>query len=291
MSNINLLPWREAERAQQKRKFLGLLGLSAALGVVLSGGLYFHYQQQVDGQQTRNAYLEDKIKAGEKKIEAIKELENDKQRLLGRKTVIEALQSDRARIVRLFETLSRSTPDGVVLTLVKQNDQGMLIEGRAQSNTRVSNYMRALEESGWMKNPDLDIIEAAKPEPGFEAFPYQFKLSVGLAKTEEVAQAQAEAAALAGAQAVQDQTLTDPDLFVELKAAPAAGEAATGEKAIDAPSPATTAPATIPAVAPTPDVVPEAPRAPAAEEAPAPDNDRPTQAPAPGETPSQEATP
>ena len=186
MSKINLLPWRAELRARQKKQFLASLGGSAAMGLLAAGLIFFYYGAHVAGQQERNAFLEDQIALGEKKIEEIKDLDAKKQRLVNRKEVIDALQADRSRVVRLFESLVKSTPDGVVLTLVKQNEAGLVIEGRAQSNTRVSAYMRNLEASGWMKNPELSVIEATATQPGFEAFPYEFKLSVALAKSDEL---------------------------------------------------------------------------------------------------------
>lgn len=193
MSQINLLPWREELRARQKKQFFGVLGVSALAGAVIAGLVFFHYSAQVSGQQDRNAYLEKKIEEAEKRVEEIQDLDAEKARLISRKEVIDTLQADRSRIVRLFESLVKATPDGVVLTLVKQNEQGMLLEGRAQSNTRVSDYMRNLEASGWMQNPNLTVIEATQVAAGFEGFPYEFKLSVGLAKLEEIAAVSGEA--------------------------------------------------------------------------------------------------
>lgn len=227
-TEINLLPWREKLRERRKKQFFAMLGASVAGGAVLAGALFWHFSMLADGQRARNAYLEDKIAVAEKQIEAIKDLDTEKQRLIGRKDVITSLQSNRARVVHLFETLSRATPDGIMLTLVKQSPEGMLIEGRAQSNTRVSNYMRSLEASGWMQNPDLDIIEASEPAPGLEDFPYLFKLSVGLAKLEDVVAAQANATAAGAPDPLQMQTETaDPavpaDALIPLQAAPTPG--------------------------------------------------------------------
>src|SRR5690606_26055967 len=69
-------------------------------------------------------------------------------------------------------------PDGVVLTSLKQDSEILTLNGRAQSNTRVSTYMRNLEGSGWMTRPELSIIEAKGFEQGL---PYQFTLTVRLA--------------------------------------------------------------------------------------------------------------
>src|SRR5690606_4229383 len=101
-----------------------------------------------------------------------------KSQLLASKEVIEELQANRSQMVQLFDSLVRTIPDGVVLTSIKQDNEILTLEGRSQSNARVSTYMRNLEGSGWMTRPELSIIEAKGFEQGL---PYEFKLQVKLA--------------------------------------------------------------------------------------------------------------
>src|SRR5690606_18706657 len=108
----------------------------------------------------------------------IDELDRQKARLLARKEVIEQLQANRSQMVHLFDSLVRTIPDGVVLTTIKQEGEKLTLEGRSQSNARVSTYMRNLEGSGWMTKPDLSIIEA---RDGVAGLPYAFNLAVQLA--------------------------------------------------------------------------------------------------------------
>src|SRR5690606_37667967 len=98
--------------------------------------------------------------------------------LLARKEVIEELQANRSQMAHLFDWLVSTIPDGVVLTSIKQDNETLTLEGRSQSNARVSTYMRNLESSGWMSRPELAIIEAKGFEQGL---PYEFKLQVKLA--------------------------------------------------------------------------------------------------------------
>src|SRR5690606_32222109 len=84
----------------------------------------------------------------------------------------------RSQMVHLFDSLVRTIPDGVILTGIKQEGEKLTLEGRSQSNSRVSTYMRNLEGSGWMTRPDLSIIEA---RDGVAGLPYAFVLSVQLA--------------------------------------------------------------------------------------------------------------
>ena len=190
MARINLLPWRAERRANRQKEFYGMLGLAAVGGLVLSFLIWFHYNQQISGQNTRNQFLQAEIQKMEGKIKEIEALDKQKDRLLARKKVIEQLQANRSQMVHLFDSLVRTIPDGVALASIKQEGEILTLEGRAQSNARVSNYMRNLEGSGWMTNPDLSIIEAKAEEktPGAavvtsaaRALPYAFTLKVKLA--------------------------------------------------------------------------------------------------------------
>ena len=189
MAKINLLPWRAERRANRQKEFYGMLGLAAAGGLVLSFLIWFHYSQQISGQNTRNEFLKAEIQKVEGKIKEIEALDKQKDRLLARKKVIEQLQANRSQMVHLFDSLVRTIPDGVALANIKQEGEVLTLEGRAQSNARVSNYMRNLESSGWMTNPDLSIIEAKAEEKSTasivssaaRALPYTFTLKVKLA--------------------------------------------------------------------------------------------------------------
>jgi type IV pilus assembly protein PilN len=178
MARINLLPWRAERRKLRQKEFLTMLGLCAAAGVVLWFLLNSYYNGQIDGQNDRNSYLKDQITQVDKQIATIDELDKKKAKLLARKQVIEQLQANRSQMVHLFDSLVRTIPDGVILTSIKQEGDKLTLEGRSQSNARVSTYMRNLEGSGWMTKPDLSIIEARAGDP---ALPYAFTLSVLLA--------------------------------------------------------------------------------------------------------------
>lgn len=211
MARINLLPWRAERRKQRQREFYTMLGMAAVAGVLLSLLLYFYYDGQVSGQNARNAYLEAEIAKVKEQNKEIERLDRQKDRLLARKQVIEELQGKRSQMVHLFDALVRTIPDGVVLTSLKQEGETLTLEGRTQSNARVSTYMRNLEGSGWMSNPELSVIEAKAQEASgsavdIKSLPYVFMLKVKLPAPGEntgaeaaPAQAPAEAAAPAAA--------------------------------------------------------------------------------------------
>jgi type IV pilus assembly protein PilN len=159
MARINLLPWRENLRKQRQREF----GLTAvgALVMTLLLGLFVHIRVElmIDHQISRNDYLKREIAEVDRKIREIKELERTKARLLARMNVIQRLQSSRPEVVHLFDELVNTIPDGAFLVQVAQRGKGITLNGRAQSNARVSAYMRNVDASPWIGSPNLQVIE------------------------------------------------------------------------------------------------------------------------------------
>jgi type IV pilus assembly protein PilN len=164
MAQINLLPWRETLRKQRRRDF-GLMAL-AALVLTLAGMGYWHWfnQSLIDHQNTRNRFLEAEIAKVDEKIREIRELEATRMRLVSRMKVIEELQVSRPRIVHLFDEMVTVVPDGAFLTEMVQTGGKLALTGKAQSNARVSTYMRNVESSPWLTDPRLQSIEDSNPE-------------------------------------------------------------------------------------------------------------------------------
>lgn len=188
MSKINLLPWRAERRKQRQQEFYVMLGMSALIAALLSFFIIGYYNSQISGQTERNTFLEGEISKVQKQIDEIKLLDEKKGRLLARKKVIEELQVNRYQMVHLFDSLVRTIPDGVILTGIKQEGELLTLEGRSQSNARVADYMRSLEGSGWMTNPEVNVIEAKDadktlvvPSSNNVVLPYAFTLQVKLA--------------------------------------------------------------------------------------------------------------
>ncbi|WP_409475756.1 PilN domain-containing protein [Stenotrophomonas sp. Y-13] len=231
MARINLLPWRAERRKQRQREFYTMLGLAAVAGVLMSLLLYFYYDGQVSGQNERNAYLEAEIAKVKEQNKEIDRLDSQKKRLLDRKQVIEELQGKRSQMVHLFDALVRTIPDGVVLTALKQEGETLTLEGRTQSNARVSTYMRNLEGSGWMSNPELSVIEAKAQEASgsavdIKSLPYVFTLKVKLpAPGENAAQGNVAPNADAAAPAATPAAAADPAAPAPAAPAPAADTA------------------------------------------------------------------
>ncbi|MGH8276614.1 MAG: PilN domain-containing protein, partial [Steroidobacteraceae bacterium] len=123
-------------------------------------------------QQGRNQMLRAQIKTLDKQIEEINNLETDKQRFIARMEIIEKLQRSRPEIVHVFDEIVKTLPDGVYLTGVKQTGNKRLqFDGVAQSSTRVSSFMRNIDASEWLRNPELQVVQTSKgPGSNFTLF-------------------------------------------------------------------------------------------------------------------------
>lgn len=162
MAHINLLPWREEQRQEQTRQF----ATATVLSLILTGAAIFMvhiaFNNQTSHQQFRNKILQDEIKTLDVSLKQIETLEETKDQLLARMDIIQSLQQQRPQIVHLFDDIVRTLPEGIYLTSVKQLGAHLTIQGVAESNGRVSAYMRNIDSSGWMATPKLKVIEIKK---------------------------------------------------------------------------------------------------------------------------------
>ena len=162
MPRINLLPWRDEERKERKLKFLVALGGAAVAAFLTAFVGYLLMDSMVSAQEARNDKLNREIAELDKQIEKINSLEADKARFIARMEVIEKLQRSRPEIVHIFDEITKQLPDGVYLTAITQTGSRLKFEGVAQSSTRVSAFMRNIDSSSYLKDPDLEVVETKR---------------------------------------------------------------------------------------------------------------------------------
>ncbi|MBX2882163.1 MAG: PilN domain-containing protein [Granulosicoccus sp.] len=169
-TKINLLPWRETYRKEKNGEFFVVLGLCAAVAAGIGFGGFKYAEDKVNFQKKRNDRLNQEIAMLQEELEEIKNLEETKRNLLARMEIINELQGQRPQIVHTFHQIATRIPDGVFLNSMKQNaDDIMVLEGRAESNARVSALMRTMDRSEYFTSPRLDVIEANQNE-GISSF-------------------------------------------------------------------------------------------------------------------------
>lgn len=177
MAQINLLPWREERREELKKAFLIVLAMFALAAIALVFLYGMVVKGQIESQQERNRYLTTEIDALTKQVSEIEQLEQRREALLDRMKIIQDLQGNRPIIVRVFDELVRTVPDGLYYTELKRANNSVRIKGVAESNARVSSLMRQMDGSEWFGNPNLTGV---KSNEEFGEVANDFELSVNI---------------------------------------------------------------------------------------------------------------
>ena len=162
--HINLLDWRAARRERRKQQFAVAAGMTAAAaaGIVAVGLLAVN--TALGNQNERNAFLQAQIQEMDRQIKEIQELEKTKADLIARMEVIQQLQKDRSDIVHFFDEMVNILPDGVYITQIKQQGNKITIDGVAESNGRISTYIKNLDASEYFSDPRLVVIKSKQEQ-------------------------------------------------------------------------------------------------------------------------------
>ncbi len=201
---VNLLPHREAARKRRRELFFTTLGIAALVGGLICGGVYSWYQAQISAQKDKNLTLKNEITKLEGQIKDIAGLQQEIAALRARQTAVEDLQGNRNLPVYLLDELVKQLPDGVYITSMRQDNQNVLLTGVAQSNERVSELLRNLNNnSPWLTRPELVEITAATVAltPRDQRRVSNFSMRVSLKRASDQAKPAAPAAAVTPARA------------------------------------------------------------------------------------------
>jgi type IV pilus assembly protein PilN len=180
VAHINLLPWRERLREERKREFFTIL-----VGVVIiSAGVLFlvdrYFNGEIDVQISRNDFIQSEIVVLDGQVAEINQLRQQKEDIRSRMNVITDLQGTRPVIVRIFDELVNTLPDGVFYeSLVRENDT-ISIEGVAESYAKVAELVDRLDDSDWFQDSDLNDISAVNAGDASLNTSFRFTLSLSL---------------------------------------------------------------------------------------------------------------
>jgi type IV pilus assembly protein PilN len=160
MANINLLPWRESLRVQQKKNYLIML-IALALGAL---SLMFSVGAVVDSlignQNQRNQFIEQQIVVLDGQIKKIKNIKESQQAIEQRMALIEQLESSRNAVPKVLDELVKLVPPGLSFRSFSRKGNQIEVLGVSESNNRLADFMRRLEESSVFSSGDLSSIVA-----------------------------------------------------------------------------------------------------------------------------------
>jgi type IV pilus assembly protein PilN len=177
---INLLPHREEKRKRRKAAYFTGLAFGAVTGLLVAGLWYVVLEQMKSSQMERNAFISAEIKKLEAQIKDIANLRAEINALQARQKAVEDLQTNRNIPVHLLNELVKQTPEGVYLNAIRQTGGVVAVTGVAQSNERVSEFLRnTLYSSPWLERPELIEISAGPASAG-RSRSYNFSMRVSI---------------------------------------------------------------------------------------------------------------
>ena len=183
---INLLPWRESQREEHRRRFISLvvLGMLVAIGIQWGIGKFFEYQQ--DQQQERLDYLTHYIAELDQRIEAMKIAEEEHSKILERLKVVEGLQSGRNKTTEFMNLMPSVIPEGVYVDKIKMNDLEIEISGISDSTPKLATMLDNMERSAKLNDVEMHSIVHGKGRFGkeFQTFKVSFMFKVMEKKVE-----------------------------------------------------------------------------------------------------------
>ena len=187
MAHINLLPWRERQREERKREFISII----AGVVVIAGGLLFlvdrYFIGEINTQTARNEFVRAEIQVLDEEVTEINQLRQQKEDIRSRMTVINDLQGSRPVIVRIFDEMVKTMPQGVYYESVARTGDSIAIEGIAESYSSFTALLRRLEDSEWFKDIDPSDLSATDTgdDPLAESYSFSLTLALELPDQEE----------------------------------------------------------------------------------------------------------
>ncbi|GAJ78418.1 LOW QUALITY PROTEIN: type IV pilus biogenesis protein PilN [Vibrio sp. JCM 18905] len=184
---INLLPWRENQREEHRRRFISLVALGVLVALVFNGGVlesFLEYQQ--DQQQERLDYLTHYIAELDQRIEAMKIAEQEHSKILERLKVVEGLQNGRNKTTEFMNLMPAVIPEGVYVDKIKMNDLEIEISGISDSTPKLATMLDNMERSAKLNDVEMHSIVHGKARFGkeFQTFKVSFMFKVPEKKVE-----------------------------------------------------------------------------------------------------------
>lgn len=176
MPRINLLPWREALRAERQKQFIQLCLLVVLIAGLLITAASQWVSYQTSQQQQRNQLIERRMTLLDEQLQEVKALRQRREQMLTWISVVRELQQNRGNSVQLFNQIVHAISDGLYLTRIEKQDNRLTLEGEASGNRQISELMRNLSQSTELQEPTLNDVSASSRTPGFSRFVLELRL-------------------------------------------------------------------------------------------------------------------
>ncbi len=159
MARINLLPWRQEERARRNKEFIALVVAVTLLSLLAAFATWSYFNNELAEQLDANALIEQENARLDKALVEIDSLEQRREDIISRMQVIQDLQGRRPVPVRLWDDLAKAIPPALYLNNLKREGDVLTLTGLADNPNVVSSLIRNLDSSKWMGNSAVSNIQ------------------------------------------------------------------------------------------------------------------------------------
>jgi len=162
MKNINLLPveYREKEKFNIRRIITILFFVLLAFA---SAYLYYSLELEIEYKQDKLQTMKTELKALEKVIKEVKNLEKDKKIVEDRINIIEGLIANQSHLSRVLGDFSASILDEVWVDSISfNNNQTFNFTAHTFNNYLIAKYMVTLKDEPAFENIELASIQKSK---------------------------------------------------------------------------------------------------------------------------------
>ena len=159
MIQINLLPVRVQKRKEGARQIASVYLLTIVLAMALIGFLWISYDRQIVSRQNELSALQQEVKKYAKFESALQELTKRKDLITRKLLITKDLQGDRDAVVRMLALLSiQVPPEKMWFDKLAQAGNSVTLEGVAQSNEAIVEFMRNLESSPYIEKGSINLV-------------------------------------------------------------------------------------------------------------------------------------
>jgi len=161
MIQINLLPVRVKKRQEGARQFASIYILGIVLALAVIGYLWISTDSEIGALRGRLASLQQESSKYAQFEQTLQQLTQRKELVDKKRQIIKDLQMDRDSVVRMLAMLSIQTPpEKMWFDKLAQAGNGVTLDGVAQSNEAIVEFMRNLESSPYVEKGSINLVHS-----------------------------------------------------------------------------------------------------------------------------------
>ncbi|HYA39997.1 MAG TPA: PilN domain-containing protein [Syntrophobacteraceae bacterium] len=159
MIQINLLPVRLQKQKEGARQIASIYLLSIVLAGAIIGFLWIRYDGEIGARKKELSSLQQEVGKYARFEAALQQIQKTKEIVDKKREVIKDLQGDRDAVVRMLALLSiQVPPEKMWFDKLTQTGSSVTLDGVAQSNEAIVEFMRNLEASPYIEKGSINLV-------------------------------------------------------------------------------------------------------------------------------------